>query len=148
MNRLTQLTIPAACAIVLALSGCNLLGNLAPQPETTVRLLNNSDFDVRVTVVFDDEQDAPRELLTEFGTALQFTLSPGESTSFSRDCDEVQAITLDNAELRIIGGVGPSFDSDVYRDGSDFGCGDVIEFTFDHSDIIVDFDADVAVFTE
>ena len=146
MSRFIVSTILFATAILP--SGCGLLGNLAPQPLTTVRLVNNGEFDVRVTVVFDDQQDAPRELLTEFGTALQFTLSPGQSTSFSRDCDEIQAITLDNAELRIIGGVGPSFDSEVFRDGSDFNCGDVIEFSFDHSDILVDFDADVAILTE
>jgi hypothetical protein len=146
MSRLIVSTILLAIAIVP--SGCGLLDNLVPQPLTTVRLVNNGQFDVRVTVVFDDEQDAPRELLTEFGTALEFTLSPGESTSFSRDCDQIQAITLDNAELRIIGGVGPGFDSEVFRDGSDFNCGDVIEFSFDHSDILVDFDADVAILTE
>lgn len=133
---------------VLSLAGCNLLGLVVPKPETTVRLVNNGNFDVRVTVVFDDEQDVPREALTEFGNALQFTLAPGESTSFSRDCDEIQAITLDNAELRIIGGIGPNFDSEVFRDGDDFNCGDVIQFTFDHSDILVDFDADVAVLSE
>jgi hypothetical protein len=108
-------------------------------------LINDGDFDVHVTVVYNDEQDTPRAALTEFGTALEFTLAPGETTSFSRDCDQIQAITLDNAELRVFGGVGPSFDSDVFRDGSDFGCGDVIEFTFDHSDILVDFDAQMSV---
>lgn len=132
-------------AAAFASLGCDFLGALIPQPETTVRLVNNGNFDVRVTVVYDNEQDAPRDALTEFGTALQFTLAPGESTSFSRDCDAIQAVTLDNAELRIIGGIGPSFDSDVLRDGSDFGCGDTITFTFDHSDILIDFDADTAV---
>lgn len=128
-----------------SMGGCGLLGTLIPQPLTTVRLVNNSDFDVRVTVVYDDEQDTPRAALVEFGNALEFTLAPGESTSFSRDCDQIQAITLDNAELRVVGGFGPSFDSDVFRDGDDFGCGDVIEFTFDHSDVLVDFDAEIAV---
>ena len=146
MNRSTASVLGIVAALVLP--GCNLAGFLIPQPLTTVRLVNNSEFDVRVTVVFDDEQDVPREVLTEFGNSLQFTLAPGESTSFSRDCDEIQAITLDNAELRIIGGLGPSFDSEVFRDGEDFGCGDVIEFTFDHSDLLVDFDADVTITSE
>jgi hypothetical protein len=39
---------------------------------------------------------------------------------------------IDDADLQIVGGIGPETDTRVYRDGDDFNCGDSITFTFDH----------------
>ncbi|MGE0480439.1 MAG: hypothetical protein AB7Q17_08200 [Phycisphaerae bacterium] len=142
MLRLLQ---PGACALLLTCGGCGLLLDVVNPPITTVRLVNNSDFDVRVVLFYDDEQDAPRDLLTEFGVRMELTLAPGETASFTRDCTELQALVIDNAELRIIGQVGPEADTEVLRDGREFDCRDVITFTFDHSPLLVDFDVGVAV---
>jgi hypothetical protein len=45
----------------------------------------------------------------------------------------------------VAGESGPRASSQVLRDGTDFGCGDTIVFTCDHSAAIVDFDISVAV---
>jgi hypothetical protein len=141
------ITIPAAVVSATALmcGGCTLLMNLAAPPVTSVRLQNNSDFEVRVVLYIDDEQDLPRDALTEVGTRLEFTLAPGGSTVFSRDCEDLQAVVIDGAELRVLGQVGPEADSGVLRDGSDFDCRDTVVFTFDHSALIVDFAVTSAV---
>lgn len=128
-----------------ALTGCEaLLGFLLPT-TTRVQLINNGDFPVEVTLYISDEQDIPESLLTELGDELVFTIGPGETTSFARDCDALQAIIIDDADLQLIGEVGPEADTGVLRDGDDFGCGDAIVFTFDHSAVIVDFDISVSV---
>ena len=104
-----------------------------------------SDFPVEVTVFIDNEQDLPEDVLTQVGTEIQFTVAAGEIVTFSRDCDDLQVIIIDDADLRVVGGVGPEAQSDVLRDGDDFSCGDTITFTFDHSAVIIDFDVSSSV---
>ncbi len=123
-------------------SGCDLI----PPAQVTVTLTNTSaDFDVDATIFFDDEDDLPRDLLIEVGQQRDFTIPPGESVSFSADCDALRAIVLEDADLRVVIGVSPETDSGVLRDGDDFECGDEIVFTFTHSILLVDFDVDVTV---
>jgi len=131
--------------VVLVVLGCDLLVGFLPATRTTVRLVNLSDFRVEVTIFIDEEQDLPEEALTQVGTEIQFTIAAGETVTFSRDCGELQVIIVDDADLRIIGGIGPEAQSDVLRDGDDYGCGDTIIFTFDHSAAIVDFDVSTLV---
>ncbi len=125
--------------------GCPSLVGLLPSDRTTVELRNDGDFAVEVTLFTAENQEIPRSLLTELGTRSDLRVEPGESTSFSRDCDELQAIVIDDADLILIGDVGPDADTDVLRDGSDFGCGDTITFTFDHSAALLDFDVSVSI---
>jgi hypothetical protein len=129
----------------LALTGCGLLGNLLGPKRTTVRLVNDGGFNVEATIYISDNQNVPEALLTELGTELSYTIPPGETVSFSRDCDQLQAIVVDNADLEVIGQMGPQASSDVLRDGSDFFCGDTIVFTFDHSVLLVDFNVTASV---
>ena len=68
-----------------------------------------------------------------------------DTRSFTQSCDDLQAIMIEDADLQIIGGIGPEANTDVLRDGDDFGCGDTIVFTFDHSDLIFDFEIEVDV---
>jgi len=58
----------------------------------------------------------------------------------SRNCDDLQAVVIEDADLRIIGGIGPETDSDVLRDGDEFGCGDTVTFTFTSSDLGTNFE--------
>ena len=135
------------CLCLLSLVyGCDALTGLIDifQPRrTTVSFVNNSDFAVEVTVFFDDQQDIPEDVLTATGTERQFTIDAGATMTFSEDCDNLQAIIIDDADLRVIGGAGPQDSTDVLRDGDDFGCGDTIIFTFDHSEVIIDFNITV-----
>lgn len=137
-----RLIIAVSLFLMVGVAGCGafrfLLGTLGPS-TVGVELINNSDFDVRVRLYYDDEQDTIEAILTETGVFIERTLPPGGTHSFVRDCDDLQAIIIDDADLRIIGGVGPADSTDVLRDGSDFRCGDTLVFTFDHSNVIVDF---------
>jgi len=100
---------------------------------TTVRLVNNASFPVEVRLFYGDNQHSPESVLETFGHKLEFTIEPGDEESFSRDCDELQSIFIKKAELSILGDIGPSASTSVYRDGTDFGCGDSITFTFTQS---------------
>jgi hypothetical protein len=131
------LPLTAACDSALSL----FLNSQA----TTVRLVNDGDFPVQVRIALSDEDDIPEDVLEEFEDELEFTLSAGGRTTLRRDCDDLRAIMVTHAELRIVGDVGPTADSRVLRDGDDFSCGDVITFTFTHSDLLVDFDVSTSV---
>ncbi len=127
MQRLTwgksaMLTI--ACAGFFGLGGCPI-----PGESTSAEVINDTEATIRVRVFYDDEQDIPRELIEEVGTESEFDLAPGESRTISRDCEELQAILV-RGEQRLIGSFGPEETSDVFRDGDDFGCGDLLTFRF------------------
>lgn len=142
-RRLPALILGFVC--VTLSGGCDaILGVLQPS-VVTVRLVNNSDFAVQARVIYDDDQDLPRDILEETGTELEFTIPAGGATTFSRSCNNLQAVVVDNADLLIVGEIGPEADTDVLRDGDDFSCGDTIVFTFDHSEVLVDFDVVVEV---
>jgi len=130
-----------ALALIL-LPGCDALLAilLSGTNTTTVELVNNSDFDVDVILYYDDTQEIPDFLLTETGTLVEVTVAAGQTHRFSRSCDELQAIIIDDADLLVIGGIGPETSSDVLRDGEDFSCGSTVRFTFDHTAAILDFD--------
>ena len=129
---------------LLQFSSCPLVSFF--QPNTTrVRLVNNSDFNVNVVLFVGKEQNTIREVLRETGERIEFNIAPGQTADFSRDCDNLQAIVIDDADLMVLGSIGPGATTDVLRDGTNFGCGDTITFTFDHSVIITDFDIAISV---
>ena len=142
--RMRMLGLSLAFSLAV-LTGCDVLVGIILSNSTTVELVNNSDFNVDVVLYYDDTQEVPELLLVETGTRLEFTILPGQTQRFSRSCDELQAIVIDDADLRVIGGVGPEANSDVLRDGDDFSCGSTIRFTFDHSAAILDFDVTTSV---
>ncbi|MEK7711255.1 MAG: hypothetical protein AAB341_05100 [Planctomycetota bacterium] len=129
----------------LSLGGCDALTILIQPTTVTVLLVNNGSFPVDVDLFHSDVQDVPEFLLTEVGTEVNLTVEAGQTRTIVRDCDALQAIVIDNAELRVLGGIGPEANTDVLRDGGDFGCGDVITFTFSHTAAIVDFDVSTTV---
>lgn len=136
-SRIVRAVALTGIASLLALAGgC---GILLPPEETTVRLVNNGTLEVRATLYYSDNQDIPRDLLTSVGNKLEFTLGPGDAQSFTRDCKNLQAVVIDDAELRVIGGIGPNASSNVLRDGSDFDCRSTITFAFEHTDVLIDF---------
>jgi hypothetical protein len=137
-----------AVAMLVGVAGCDalsgLLGLIPGASTVTVRLVNNGDFDVLARLALSDEDDIPEALLEE-DDDLEYTVPPAQTRTFSRSCDDLRAVMVTHAELRIIGGIGPEADSGVQRDGDDFTCGDVITFRFEHSDAIVDFAVSVSV---
>lgn len=132
-----------AVAVLACLSagpaGCDSLVGLLRSRETSVVLANDSDFDVEIVLFYDEDQNILELLLTHIGEEMRLTIGAGEQSAFSRDCDDLQAIIIDDADLLVIGQLGPEVKTDVLRDGNEFGCGDTITFTFEHSDAIFDF---------
>ncbi len=139
----------ALCLAALTLAtltvGCADLLDFLPPDQVTVRLVNDADFDVEVDLFISDEQDVPRAVLTELGTPLQYTIAPGETVTFSRRCDDLQALVIDRAKLVVLGQIGPEADTDVLRDGTNYHCGDTIVLTFDHGVLLADFAIAVGV---
>ena len=129
----------ALAGLILPLTGCDALVGIITPTTVTVSLVNTSDYDVDAKILISDEQDLPEFLLTELGDELDFTIPAGETVTFVRSCDELQAIVVDDADLLVLIGLGPEAGSDVLRDGDDFRCGDVIIFTFSHSQAVLDF---------
>jgi hypothetical protein len=130
------------------LCGCDAIPGLIsvlPPNRVTVQLVNDSDFAVEGELFYDDEDDTIEEVLEETGTRRQFAIPAGGQNSFSAACDDIRALILADADLVIIGGVGPDASTGVLRDGDDFDCGDLITFTFDHSEAILDFDVSTSV---
>ncbi len=140
--------VVAALGTSMLVAGCEslsgLLSFLSPT-LVTVSLVNGADFPVDVAILIGDEQDIPEFLLKETGDELDFSVSAGETQTFSRECGELQAIMIEDADLRFIGGVGPDASTEVLRDGDHFSCGSTLTFTFSHSAIITDFDVDFSV---
>ncbi|MCH7701009.1 MAG: hypothetical protein IID37_04910 [Planctomycetes bacterium] len=129
----------------VALPGCDVIDALGPT-KVTVALVNDGDFPVEVRIFIDDDQNVLETLIDDVGVQREFTLAAGESIQFDEDCDDLQAIIIDEADLQLGGiDVGPNANTKVYRDGSDFGCGDVLTFTFSHAPVPIDLDIGFAV---
>ena len=122
------------CVILLAAiaAGCT--------PQTRVDLVNSTPFPVDVELFYDDDQLAPEFLIEESGEGLNFTLQPGETQSFSRNCEDLQAIFIKDADMRIVLGISPEANTRVYREPDDFGCGNVLRFEFTANDLGTDLD--------
>lgn len=144
----------SVCAVgVLVGVGCDALPFLLFSDTVTVTLINETGSSVDVEMFLSDEQNIPRELLLEvdkdlvdrLGERVDMLLLPGGRLSFFRSCDDLQAIVVGDADLNVLGGLGPDASSDVIRDGSDFGCGDEIQFIFRGDGGLLDFIVDVVV---
>ena len=132
----------------VALPGCDAIDiiDALGSDEVTVTLTNDGDFPVEVRIFIDDDQNVLETLIDDLGDEREFTVAAGESIQFSEDCDDLQAIIIDEADLQVGGlDIGPNANTKVYRDGSDFGCGDHLTFTFSHGDIPVDLDIGFSV---
>jgi len=92
--------------------------------------VNNTDFPVDGRLFYDDDQNLPENLIQADGTEKSFDLQPGETESFARDCEDLQAIFIEDADMRVAVGVSPEASTEVFREPNDFGCGDTITFTF------------------
>lgn len=145
MTVIHRFGLVAGATAFLLLAGCSTLINAVVPNSVTVRLVNNGQYPVTIRILIADNQDVPEDLLSTVGSELDFTLAAGQATSFERKCDELQAIKVDEAQLEVIGGTGPTTDTGVLRDGQAFNCNDVITFTFDHSSVLVDFNVSTSV---
>lgn len=127
--------------------GCEALLGLIQSTTVTVTLVNqSSNFSVETAVIY-DENELPREILVQDGFGIQRddAIAAGASASFTLSCNDVESLLLEDADLQVLGGLGPDVEGDVLTQGDDFQCGDEIIYTFTHSAIIVDFNVTVDV---
>lgn len=108
--------------------------------QTTVELVNAAEFPVEVRLFFDDDQNLTEVLLEADGEERNITVQPGQTETFSEDCEELQAIFIEDADLRIVGEAGPDASTGVYREPDDFGCGDTLRFRFTQNALATDLD--------
>lgn len=124
------LRLAAVILLLAPLAGCGSLLQLLNLNRVTVRLVNDTDFPLTVELYVGDDQNTLESVLTSTGERITLTISARQTGTFDRDCDALQAIVISDADLSYILGVGPSQSTRVYRDGSDFNCGDTLTFTF------------------
>lgn len=124
----------ALIGLVLPLVGACDLMKLLQGNATTVQLANSGDYPVIVELRYSDNQYELQAVLEEFGNELTYTIAAGEAVTFLKDCEDLQAILIKEADLSLVGAIGPSASTDILRDGDDFGCGDIITYTFSHPD--------------
>lgn len=117
-------------AILLLSTALLTLGVACPAQETSVTLRNTTNFPVDVELFYDEQQDIPEILLEEVGTQLSFSIPAGGAESFSRSCEDLQAIFINDADMRIAPGISPESSTRVFREPDDFTCGDTLTFTF------------------
>lgn len=135
--------------LVVVLAGVMLVGcdgiTIAVEPRTvTVTLVNASAYPVDGTLYISDEEGLAVIGLIDVGEEVEFYLDPDTMHSESYRCDEIQAVVIADANLRVALGLGPEASSDILTDGDDFSCGDTIVFTFSHSAVLADFDVFVS----
>jgi hypothetical protein len=130
----TTLLLAAGCSLNISLD--DLFGN----GTTTVQLVNTGDFDIDVVLYIGEDEDAAESILTTFGDRIELTIPANQIASFSRDSEDIRAIVIDNAEINIIGGIGPEEDTRVYRERDDFSEGDTLVFTFSYEALPIDLD--------
>lgn len=117
---------------LLPMTGCDALRSILVPSTVTITFENESaQFKVDGTIVYDDRNHLLKADLRAFGTERDFDLDPGELFSFPPfDCDDLETLMIEDADLRIAIGISPETSTDVLRMGEDFECGDEIVFTF------------------
>lgn len=130
MRQRTGMAIMCGCALVMA--GCELALDIILPTTVTITMVNTIDgFNIEGTIVYDNREALLKEDLVALGVDRVFNVAGGSSFSFAPlDCDDVESLVLDRAELQVIGDIGPSTDSEILRMGEEFECGDEIVFTF------------------
>lgn len=124
MRTMNRAILPATSLLMLAGADC------LPSRQTSVMLRNQTAFPVDVELYYDEQQDIPEVLLEEIGTRLTFSIPAGGTESFSRPCEDLQAVVVSDADMIIAPGISPEADTRVYREPDDFTCGNTLTFTF------------------
>lgn len=139
---MAMLTVGATTEI-----SCNIpdLFVLFPANVVTVEYVNDADADVAVWLYTDDEDDEDADDLVEDGEEWESLVPVGEAVSFNIDCDDVGSMVVGEAQLLVLGNIGPSTWTDDLHIGEEYECGDVVTFTFYNSPTLTELHAEVSV---
>lgn len=133
-------TMVIAAAITTSVAGCgSFLALLLASKSTTFHIVNNGQFPVDVTAHYSNDPNVTAADLSSNGNKVMFSLEPNGSNDITHNCADIKAFVIDNALLRVSGDAGPTTSSQVFREGSDFSCGDTVNLSFEHSGLILDF---------
>ncbi len=125
---------------VLIPTGCDSLIGLLQLDIVTVVMINEGNDNIEGELYYASEQLLPREAIIAGGERVNFDLRAGETFVFSRDCDDLQAILIADADVQSVFGQNES--TSTLRDGTDFNCGDRITYRFRYNDLGLNFDID------
>ena len=64
-----------------------------------MELANETGFAVDVRLFYADQQELPKEIIEADGTEVSVTVAAGATFTITRNCDDLQAIFIDNATL-------------------------------------------------
>jgi hypothetical protein len=104
--------------------------NCVPERQTSIVLRNQTNFTVDVELYYHHRQEIPQFLIDETGTRMTFSIPPNGVESFSRPCEDLQAIYIKDAQMRVLPGISPDANTRIYREPDDFGCANTLTFTF------------------
>lgn len=124
MTRTLVLTTLAALLVTLE-AGCPF-----STPQTTVNLVNQTSYPVDVQLFYHHNQNILQALLEVEGTEVTVRVKAGETYRFARRCEDLQAIFIKDADMRVALGISPEASTRVYREPGDFGCGHTLTFRF------------------
>ena len=121
-----------AMGLAAATAGCGFgLSIFLPSTVTLTFVNEIGDFDINGKVAFDNRDALLPADLIGFGESRSFSVAGGGSTSIGPlRCGDVESLVLYEAELQVIGGIGPDTNTGILRIDEDYDCGDEIVFTF------------------
>src|SRR5438477_10023560 len=113
---------------VLAGLFCTVFLQWGCLPQVFVNVKNDTSSTVSGKAVFSSDQNVGDPAIDQSGSEEDFTLNAGESHAFSRNCNDLKAIKVEGT-LQVVAGIGPSNSTKVFRSGTDFNCGDRLQFS-------------------
>lgn len=113
--------------------------------QTYVILYNTTNHTIEGRLFYDEEQSLPASGVEAFGTEVTFSIPAGQNFSFNRDCEDLQAIFIKDADMQVAPGVSPETSTSVYHEPDDFSCGRTITFTFTQNAVATELDVTFAL---
>ena len=96
----------------------------------TIRYVNAADADVAVSLLSLNDDDEDEDDLRDDGRETDTLVAFGEEQDIVLGCDRAGSLMIDNAQLLLVAGIGPSAGTDALHMGDDYECGDVVTVEF------------------
>lgn len=130
-SRARRLVYGVLCVVTMATAtGCAsfLEALLQSTVQTTVRIVNNTSYEVDPNIRYSDDNELGDLLITSELAAGR--IAAGDISTFTFGCDELGTVFSDDPEQFNLVGSVEADDSPIMRKDSEFQCGDTIEFEF------------------
>ena len=116
---------------VLMMGACpDFLDQLPGFNSVRVELINDTDFDVYPDIHFDDDSNWLADLFPA-DTLSVGRVDPGETVTYTFDCDELGLVVSDETEQDIgLFGTYVADATSTLKRGDEYDCGDTVRFRF------------------